>query len=142
MPELDAADVMTGVREIDADIEGLCFLMARIFDPLVECRRCYGPCDHSHCTRINAIRTYVERGFRRQDSLMAAAEYPLSADHQAEHLALLNQLAAMIDAGLCADRDRHVVHDAVCRWVARHNSGFDHLLANWAVTRRVLPPSS
>lgn len=140
MPELEPTEVSTGVREIDADIEGLCFLLARIFDPLVECRRCYGECDHSQCTRITAIRTYVERGFHRQDALMAGAEYPLYADHQAEHQALLTQLTAMVDAGLCADRDRQVVREAVSRWLARHNRGFDRLLANWAVTRRVLSP--
>lgn len=140
MAVLEPTEMSTGVREIDADIEGLCFLMARIFDPLVECRRCNGVCDHSNCSRIAAIRAYVQRGFIRQDALMADAAYPLHADHQAEHQALLNQLAAMTEAGLCADRDRQVVREAVNRWLARHHRGFDRLLANWTVTRRVLSP--
>src|SRR5512145_2424885 len=86
------ADLSTGVREIDADIEGLCFLLARIFDPLVECRRRNGECDHVQCTRIAAILKYVNRGFRRQGELMAAADYPLGAEHQAEHTVLADQL--------------------------------------------------
>lgn len=141
MPELGATELSTGVREVDADIEGLCFLLARIFDPMVECRRRNGECDHVQCTRIAAIRKYVERGFRRQDALMEQADYPLSADHQAEHDALVDQLAAMGDAGVCGDRDRHVVRESVARWLLRHNRGFDRLLANWAVTRRVLSPT-
>ncbi len=141
MPELGPTDVSTGVREIDADIEGLCFLLARIFDPLVECRRRHGECDHTQCTRISAILKYMRRGFDRQDDLMEAADYPLSADHRAEHEALVDQLLAMQDAGLCADRDRAVVRDAVSRWLLRHHRSFDRVLANWTVTRRVLTPS-
>lgn len=141
MPELGPTELSTGVREIDADIEGLSFLMGRIFDPLVECRRRHGECDRVQCTRIAAILQYVERGFQRQDCLMEAADYPLADDHRAEHAALLGQLGAMREAGLCADRDRAVVREAVARWLLRHNRGFDRLLANWAVTRRVLTPS-
>lgn len=141
MPELGPTELSTGVREIDADTEGLCFLMARIFDPLVECRRRHGECDHVQCTRITAILKFIDRGFQRQDGLMAEADYPLAAEHQAEHDALLDQLVAMQDAGLCADRDRQVVREAVSRWLLRHHRVYDRTLANWAVTRRVLSPT-
>lgn len=142
MPELASTEVSTGVREIDTDIEGLSFLMSRIFDPLVECRRRNGECDRVQCARIAAIRRYVQRGFDRQDQLMARADYPLAADHTADHDALVAQLTAMGDAGICGDRDRHVVREAVLRWMLRHHGGCDRQLANWAVTRRVLSPSS
>lgn len=141
MPELGPTELSTGVREIDADTEGVCFLMARIFDPLVECRRRYGECDHVQCTRIAAIMTFMTRSFQRQDSLMEAAAYPFASDHRAEHDALVEQLGAMSAAGVCADRDRQMVREAVSRWLVHHNRTFDRVLANWAVTRRVLFPA-
>lgn len=135
-------DLSTGVREIDADTEGLSFLMARIFDPLVECRRRNGcECDHTQCTRIGAILKYVNRGFLRQEDLMTQADYPLAVEHRTEHDALADQLVAMQNAGICADRDRNVVRESVARWQQRHHRGFDRVLANWAVTRRVLSPT-
>lgn len=142
MPDMGPADLATGVREIDADTEGVCYLMAHIFDPLVECRRRYGECDHRQCTRIGAIAKFLDRTFRRQDDLMMSATYPMADDHQAEHEALMEQLAAMQEAGVCADRDRTVVREAISRWLLRHNRGFDRTLANWAVTRRVLFPAA
>lgn len=142
MSELGPTDLSTGVREIDADTESLCFLMARIFDPLVECRRQYGECNHIQCTRIGAINTFLERAFIRQEELMRMADYPLSVDHQADHEALRVQLTAMRDAGVCADRDRHVVREAILRWLTRHSRACDRPLANWAVTRRILTPES
>lgn len=141
MPELGPTELSTGVREIDADTESLCFLMAHIFDPLVECRRRHGECNHMGCTRIGAIATFIERTFRRQEELMGLAEYPQAADHHADHDALRTQLAAMCEAGVCADRDRQVVREAVVRWLTRHNRACDRPLANWAITRRLLPPS-
>lgn len=140
MSDLGATELSTGVREIDADTESLCFLMSRIFDPLVECRRQNGECDRTQCTRIAAIATFLDRSFRRQDELMGQADYPTRDDHHADHEALLAQLAAMREAGVCADRDRQVVREAVTRWLARHNRVCDRPLANWAVTRRLLTP--
>ncbi|HTH16588.1 MAG TPA: hypothetical protein VL974_08045 [Magnetospirillum sp.] len=142
MSEMGPSGLTTGVREIDADTEGLCFLMSRLFDPLVECRRRYGECDHRQCTRIGAIAKYLDRSFRRQDDLMMSAGYPMADEHQAEHEALVEQLAAMQQACVCADRDRAVVDNAVTLWLLRHHRGFDRLLANWAVTRRVLSPAA
>lgn len=140
MPETGPTELSTGVREIDADTESLCFLMARIFDPLVECRRQHGECDRTQCARIDAIAKFLERSFRRQETLMAQADYPLAADHLADHQVLRAQLSAMRDAGVCADRDREVVREAVVRWLARHNQTCDHPLATWAVTRRLVTP--
>ncbi|HLO77284.1 MAG TPA: hypothetical protein VK196_12590 [Magnetospirillum sp.] len=141
MPDLGPTELSTGVREIDADTESLCFLMGKIFDPLVECRRQHGECDRTQCARIAAILKFVDRSFARQDALMEAADYPLAADHRAEHEGLKEQLVAMQSAGICADRDRLVVREAVSQWLLRHNRSFDRLLANWAVTRRVLLPT-
>ncbi|MGE5477711.1 MAG: hypothetical protein ACM3Q1_13715 [Bacteroidales bacterium] len=141
MPELGPTELSTGVREIDADTESLCFLIARVFEPLVECRRRYGDCDHLQCTRIAAIATFLARSFHRQEELMGRAEYPLAADHLADHEVLRDQLAAMRDAGVCADRDRTVVREALTRWMTRHNRVCDRPLANWAVTRRLVHPS-
>lgn len=142
MHELGSADLATGVREIDADMESLCFLLARIFEPLVECRRRFGDCDHTRCSRIGAISTFIERSFARQEGLMGLAEYPLADDHLADHEALRTQLTAMLDANVCADRDAQVVQEAMLRWLTRHNRTCDRQLANWAVTRRLLSPES
>lgn len=140
MADLGSTELSTGVREIDADTEGLCFLMSRIFDPLVECRRQHGECDRTQCTRIAAIATFLGRSFLRQEALMGQADYPLADDHLADHHALLAQLSAMREAGVCADRDRQVVREAVNRWLGRHNRVCDRPLANWAVTRRLISP--
>lgn len=140
MVDLGSTELSTGVREIDADTESLCFLMSRIFDPLVECRRQHGECDRTQCSRIAAIATFLDRSFRRQDALMGQSDYPVRDDHHADHEALLTQLNAMREAGVCADRDRQVVREAVTRWLARHNRVCDRPLANWAVTRRLLTP--
>ena len=142
MADLGTTELSTGVREIDADTESLCFLMSRIFDPLVECRRQYGECDRTQCTRIAAIGKFLDRSFRRQEDLMGQADYPLGEDHLADHDTLRLQLAAMREAGVCADRDRQVVREALVRWLTRHNRVCDRPLANWAVTRRLLTPSS
>ncbi|MBC7950798.1 MAG: hypothetical protein H7Z12_03125 [Rhodospirillaceae bacterium] len=142
MPALGPHNLTTGVREIDAYTEGLCFLMDRIFDPLVECRRREGPCDHSHCSRIDAILKYMARGFDCQDRLMAEAVYPGEIEHRRDHDALVAQLRSMQAARLCADHDRHVVHDVVTAWAIGHNSHCDSPLGSWAVTRRVLEPAS
>lgn len=142
MPVLGPKDLTTGVREIDAYTEGLCFLMERIFDPLVECRRREGPCDHTSCTRIEAILKYMARGFDKQDRLMAEAVYPAESEHRRDHDALIDRLRSMQSAHLCADRDRHVVRDVVSTWAIGHNSHCDTPLGRWAVTRRVLAPTS
>lgn len=142
MPMLGPHNLTTGVREIDADTEGLCFLMERIFDPLVECRRRVGPCDHTCCTRLGAILKYVTRSFDRQERLMVKGGYPADAEHRRDHDALVEQLRAMQSAHLCADDDRHVVREAVTSWAIGHNSHCDRPLSSWAVTRRVLAPAS
>lgn len=142
MPALGPHDLTTGVREIDVYTEGLCFLMERIFDPLVECRRREGPCDHSKCTRIAAIMKYMLRGFDRQDHLMAEGGYPGEIEHRRDHAALMAQFRSMQAAHLCADRDRHVVRDMVTEWSIGHNRHCDTPLGNWAVTRRMVDPAS
>jgi hemerythrin-like metal-binding protein len=142
MPALGPHDLTTGVREIDAYTEGLCFLMERIFDPLVECRRREGACDHSHCTRIDAIMKYMARGFDRQNRLMAEAAYPGQIEHRRDHDALVAQLRSMQTAHLCAERDSNVVREVVTAWAVGHNSHCDSPLGKWAVTRRVVEPAS
>jgi hemerythrin-like metal-binding protein len=141
MAAFGSNSLSTGVREIDADTEGLCFLMARIFDPLVECQRRHGSCDQSHCTRIDAILRYMGRSFDRQEKLMAEADYPADLEHRRDHQEVKEQLRAMQAARLCADRDRHVLRETVMRWVVGHNAHCDLPLGSWAVTRRVLPPA-
>lgn len=139
MPEIGPYSLATGLREIDADIEGLCYLMERIFDPLVECRRREGHCDHCNCTRIEALARYIRRGFSRQEALMASAAYPSELTHRLEHEGLLAQLEAMHDARICADHERDLVRDTIGRWLVAHHAQCDRPLANWAITRRVLP---
>lgn len=141
IPELRPHPLATGYREIDADTEGLCFLMERIFEPLVECRRCYGSCDHRQCTRIGAIMKYMTRSFSRQDKLMVQAGYPEDEEHRRDHAALIEQLTAMQAARLCADRDSQVVRDAVRRWSLSHNRQCDRPLGDWAAKLRLRPPA-
>lgn len=138
MAMIGAENLTTGLRAIDADIEGLCFLMERIFDPMVECRRRCGGCDHSRCTRIEAIVKYMTRSFARQDALMAEAAYPGDVAHRRDHDALIGQLRGMQALMVCADLDRKLVEDAVKDWTISHNRLCDRPLGNWAVTRRVL----
>lgn len=142
MPVFGPHDLTTGVREIDADTEGLRFLMQRIFDPLVECRRCNGSCDYTSCTRIEAILKYITRSFARQERLMDEACYPADAEHRRDHATLVEQLRAMQAAFVCADRDRHLVRKAVIDWAIDHNHDCDSPLASWATTRRVLAPTA
>lgn len=142
MPEIGLHSLATGIREIDADTEGLCFLMHRIFDPLVECRRRNGGCDHCQCTRIDAILRYLRRSFDRQETLMASAAYPGENVHRLDHDDLIEQLEAMHAARVCADRDRVLVRETVARWTVGHHRLCDRPLANWTITRRILSPTS
>lgn len=141
MPGCGLGELTTGVREIDADIEGLSFLMSRIFDPLVECRRRDGPCDHRQCTRIEAILRYMTRSFGRQEKLMTEGAYPTGGEHQRDHEQLVADLTKLQAARVCADRDHQLVRDAVADWTLVHHRSYDRPLGNWAVTRRILPPA-
>lgn len=140
MPFPGVHHLSVGVREIDAGTEGLCYLMARLFDPLVECRRAHGTCDRTQCTRIAAIIKFAGRNFAGQERLMDAAAYPHGDHHRREHWRLLDQLARMRAANVCADRDRAVVSEVVSRWTSEHVDECDRRLGNWAVTRRVAEP--
>lgn len=136
-----AKHLMVGIREIDAGTEGLCYVMGRLFDPMVECRRAHGGCDRRDCTRIAAIARYLNRNFARQEQLMETAGYPMGDHHRREHWKLLDQLSHMQASEVCADRDRKVVSEVVARWTTEHIPQCDQMLGNWAVTRRVLDPA-
>lgn len=127
----------TGVREIDSVNEGLCYLIERVFDPLVECRRRYGDCDHSACTKIGAVMTYVGRNFLSQECMMRDCAFPHLDEHAHEHKRLLDELAALRQARVCGERDRSRVRDLLIRWTAGHVTGGDRALGDWALTRRV-----
>lgn len=133
----------TGVPAIDAGNEGLRFLLGRVFQPGVECRRGMagrGDCDFSRCTRIQAIMRYVERNFARQEQVMAEFAYPDAQRHQDDHAGLLDHLGVMLHAQVCADKDSAKVHDFIAHWVVEHAQRCDRPLGRWAVTRRVLEP--
>jgi hypothetical protein len=133
----------TGVPAIDAGNEGLRFLLRHMFEPGVECRRGHGglgPCDHSRCTRIEAILRYVGRNFAVQERVMTDGAYPAAERHRNEHASLLDRLSVMLDAHVCADREGGKVHDLVVHWMEEHARHCDQPLGRWAVTRRVLEP--
>lgn len=136
-----AQHLAVGIREIDAGTEGLCYLMSRLFDPLVECRRAQGACDRRQCTRIAAIAKFLNRNFARQERLMDEAGYPHGDHHRREHWKLLDQLSRMHGGNVCGERDRGVISEVVGRWTAEHVSECDQALGNWAVTRRVIEPA-
>ncbi|CAA7621294.1 conserved hypothetical protein [Magnetospirillum sp. LM-5] len=142
MPIPGHKSLTVGVREIDAGTEGLCYLMNRLFEPMVECRRAGGVCDRTQCTRISALLRYVDRNFLAQEALMEQADYPYEDHHRREHWRLVHQLRRMREGNVCADRDRTVVSEVVGRWMMEHVGECDRRLGNWAVTRRVLDPSS
>jgi hypothetical protein len=132
----------TGVREIDAGNEGLSYLLARVFEAGVECRRGgSGACDYHQCTKIAAILRYVARNFAGQEQVMAEADYPAGSDHSRDHAALVDGLQAMRDACVCAERDRGKVRQFVADWHADHFIRCDRPLGRWAITRRVLKPT-
>jgi hypothetical protein len=134
----------TGVRELDAGNEGLCYLLERLFEPGVECRR--GPsgagvCAYQNCTRIEAIIRYVRGNFAKHELVMAASSYPGHDAHRADHSALVAELTAMRCGGVCADRNGDAVRDFVARWALEHFQQWDRPFGKWAVTRRVLEPT-
>ena len=141
MPMACAGNLSTGVRDIDRGTEGLCYLMGRLFEPGVECRRHdNGHCDRSSCTRITALLRFMDRNFAHQENLMDEADYPHQDHHRREHWRIIAQLRHMRDANVCADRDRAVVREVVARWINEHVPECDRRLGNWALTRRVRDP--
>lgn len=139
-----AQGVETGVPAIDAGNDGLRFLLRHVFKPGVECRRGragQGECDHSRCTRIEAIMRYVGRNFAVQERVMAEASYPASERHLDDHAVLVDRLSVMLNAQVCADRDGGKVHDLIAHWMDEHARQCDQPLGRWAVTRRVLDPT-
>lgn len=129
-------DHRTGLRDLDASNEVLCYLIDRVFDPMVECRRAKGSCDHSKCTKIGAILKFTQRNFAVHESLMSETAYPLSAEHALDHARLVQGLEAMQAAYVCGDRDRNMVRDFVVRWTRRHVHSCDRPLGDWAHVRR------
>ncbi|MCA1907852.1 MAG: hypothetical protein LDL39_05780 [Magnetospirillum sp.] len=140
MPKICTADLSTGVRDIDRGTEGLCYVMGRLFEPGVECRRVDGHCDRTQCTRITALLKFMDRNFTHQENLMDEAAYPHLDHHRREHWRILEQLRHMRDANVCADRDRAVVREVVARWMGSHVPQCDRALGSWALTRRVRDP--
>lgn len=138
-----AQGLETGVPAIDAANDGLRFLLGRVFEPGVECRRGpngQGPCDYQGCSRIEAIIRYVGRNFASQEVVMAESSYPDAVRHGRDHASLLDHLTVMLKAQVCAERDSGKVHDLVVHWMNDHAKGCDAPFGRWAVTRRVLGP--
>ncbi len=133
----------TGIPTIDAANDGLRFLLGRLFEPGVECRRGAGgkgDCDYSRCSRIAAIIRYVERNFASQEDVMCEADYPEAGRHCDDHASLVDRLTTMLKGRVCAEREGDKVHDLVDRWMAEHVRHCDTPFGRWAVTRRVLGP--
>lgn len=136
-----AQEPKSGVATIDAANDGLRFLLERMFEPGVECRRGAhgkGECDFSRCSRIDAILRYVQRNFTHQERVMAEADYPEAQRHLGEHAALVENLTIMRDAHVCADKDSAKVHDYIAHWAAEHAKDSDAPLGRWAITRRAV----
>ena len=133
----------TGVPAIDAANDGLRFLLGRVFEPGVECRRGpggTGECTYQNCSRIAAILRYVGRNFASQEQVLTDASYPEAATHGDDHAVLVDRLTVMLGAQVCAEREGHRVHDFVAHWMAEHAQRCDTPFGRWAVTRRVLGP--
>lgn len=140
MPLSRLDHLSVGVREIDAATESLRYLMGRLFEPLVECRRAEGTCDRTRCTRLAALMAFARRNFEWQERWMAENSYPHDDHHRRDHWRLLDQLARMHAADVCAERERGVVTEVVARWAFDHVDQCDRRLARWALTRRLAAP--
>ena len=127
----------SGVPVIDAEHDGLAFLLGRIFTPGVECRRATHGCDHSDCCKISALALFLGRNFTAEEAMMGQGAYPLDQAHCRDHARLLGELREMQAARLCGERDHAVLRHSIERWTARHYPGADYPLARWAITRRV-----
>jgi len=132
-------DFGTGVREIDAGHEGLAFLMARIFEPGVECGRKSGACGEHSCNKLSALLTFLRHNFAAESDLMERGGYPNRDAHCDDHVKVVEDLKALQASRVCAERDRVLVRQVVDRWALRHFQACDHPLGRWAVTRRVVP---
>ena len=128
----------TGVRAIDVSHEGLGFLLGRIFEPGVECRRQDGGCDHSSCCKIAALLHYLGRNFAEEEALMAEHSYKHLGEHRREHALLVEELRAMQAARTCGERDHAHVRHSIDKWAVHHYAGCDQTLGRWATTRRVV----
>lgn len=127
----------SGVPVIDAEHQGLVFLLGRIFTPGVECRRAEHGCDHTDCCKIGALASFLGRNFAAEEAMMGQGAYPLDQAHCRDHGRLLGELREMQAAHICGERDHAVVRHSIERWIVRHYSGADFPLARWAITRRV-----
>lgn len=125
----------TGIRELDAVNQGLGFLLGRLFEPGVECRRRYGACDRTACTRIGAILRYMSRNFVEHEAMMAQDGYPQREDHARDHRLLEQRLKAMQAAKVCGDSDRAVVRDFVTKWAACHIQRCDQPVGSWVAAK-------
>lgn len=137
-----AQGLETGVPAIDAGNDGLRYLLGRVFEPGVECRRGQGDgqCDRKHCIRLQAIIRYMDRNFAHQERVMAEADYPEADRHCGDHARLVDKLHIMVRGQVCADRDGQKVRDFISHWAVEHAKRCDHPFGKWAVTRRVLDP--
>ena len=139
-----AQGLETGVPAIDAGNDGLRFLLDRMFEPGVECRKGAGgkgQCDYNRCSRIEALIRYVGRNFASQEEVMDASFYPEAERHYDDHASLVDKLTVMLQAQVCADREGGKVHDFIVHWMNEHAKRCDTPFGRWAVTRRVLEPN-
>ena len=124
----------TGIPAVDHVNDGLRFLLERVFEPGVECRRGVhggGSCDFDRCSRIDAILRYVSRNFAHQEQVMAEAAYPEVDLHGEDHAALVDNLAVMMRAKVCAERDAAKVQAFVVHWLMEHARRCDYPLGRW-----------
>jgi hemerythrin-like metal-binding protein len=128
----------TGVPELDSAHEGLGYLLRRVFEPGVECRRHQdGSCDKRACTKITAILKYLHRNFAGEEHLMAkAGGYPGYASHLRHHSALVTSLAAMQRSCICAETDGTYIRDFIAKWGSTHMARCDRPLGSWAATAK------
>jgi hemerythrin len=124
----------TGVPAVDRVNDGLRFLLERVFEPGVECRRGLhgsGHCDFDRCSRLDAILRFVSRNFAHQDQVMAEAGYPERQGHGDDHAALIDHLSVMMRAKVCAERDSAKVQAYLVHWLMDHARRCDHPLGDW-----------
>jgi hypothetical protein len=124
----------TGIAVVDRVNDGMRFLLERVFEPGVECRRGVGGgghCDFNRCSRLDAIMRFATRNFAHQEQVMAESAYPDINGHGGDHSALVDHLTLLMRARVCADRDAAKVQTFLIHWLMDHARRCDDPLGRW-----------
>ncbi len=117
-------DLSVGVECLDEDHQAFFRLSALLTEILSSPEENQDPLID---TAINILEEYVEAHFMREESAMKAANYPLLAEHMAEHDAFANRVRGIVQS-YRTDGDKALIAKLarlVARWIESHIRGVD-----------------